>query len=174
MVPLKPFVFVHNNEIISPPLVTIRNYGEWFESYFDDYTVQMELYLWSKKKDGESVLEAHPGTRIGQFFKDRDFAKPEYYSWYISQDSTMMEKLRKYKLAEYKDAIPISVNDEQGRRMLRVYTLSQIELYIKMKVDKNFSLSGNYESSPRQIKIRENDLNKLIKPEMQKRKRTLF
>ena len=65
---IQTFVLVHDNEVISPALVTIREYGRWFEETFDEYTSQMELYMKSVKKGGESVLEWHPGTRIGKYF----------------------------------------------------------------------------------------------------------
>lgn len=170
---LNTFVLVNNNQVISPVLITIREYGTWFESVFDEYTSQMELYLHSVKKDGQSVLEWHPGTRIGNWFDKNKLTSEKLKCWFILQDSTMMEKLKKYKMAEFRDAIPISVNDEEGRRMLRVYTANQIELYIRQQIDKNFKI-GEYLQKPKQIKIRDSDFSKLIMPKIEHKKKKLF
>jgi hypothetical protein len=62
---LDTFQLVNEDRVISPILTTTRKYGDWFEGTFDEYTSQMELYMKSKKKSGESLLERHPGTRIG-------------------------------------------------------------------------------------------------------------
>ena len=85
----------------------------------------------------------------------------------------MMDKLRKMKLAEYRDAIPISVNDKEGRRMLRVYSVEQLELYIKTNIDKKFDISRLY-NQPKQIRIRESDFNKMIIPKVKQERRKLF
>ena len=168
---LQTFVLVYNNEIISPLLTTTREYGNWLQSNFDSSICQLELYLTSKKRSGETVLESHPGTRIGAWFDKNKFQSKDLYSWFIYQDSTMMEKLKKYNLAELRDAIPISVNDEQGRRMIRCYTVEQIQLYVKSNIDKSFTVSY---SKPKQIKIRESDFNKMIIPELKKERKRLF
>lgn len=170
---LNTFQLVNNNNIISPSLVTIRQYGNWFQQTFDEYTSQMELYMKSKKNTGESVLEWHPGTRIGKWFDSHNIDSPKYKSWYIMQDSPMMDRLVKLDLAEQKDAIPISVNDDEGRRMLRVYTVEQIELYIKSILDKNFTIS-RYISNAKQIKVKDSDFGKLIMPKVNTQKRRLF
>ena len=80
---LNTFQLVNNNNIISPSLVTIRQYGNWFQQTFDEYTSQMELYMKSKKNTGESVLEWHPGTRIGKWFDSHNIDSPKYKSWYV-------------------------------------------------------------------------------------------
>lgn len=170
---VQTFVFVQENKIISPILTTIREYGLWFEDTFDEYTSQMELYMKSVKKDGTSVLEWHPGTRIGLWFDSNNVNSEKLKCWYILQESTMMDKLRQYNLAEYRDAVPISVNDEQGRRMLRLYTVDQLQLYIRSKIDKAFNIS-NYVSKPKQVKIRTSDLDKMIMPQVETKRKKLF
>ena len=170
---LNTFQLVNNNNVISPSLVTIRQYGNWFQQTFDEYTSQMELYMKSKKSTGESVLEWHPGTRIGNWFDKHDMNSSKYKSWFILQDSPMMDRLVKLGMTEQKDAIPISVNDDEGRRMLRVYTVEQIELYIKSILDKNFNIL-KYLSNPKQIKVKDSDFGKLIMPKMNTQKRKLF
>lgn len=171
--PLNTFVIVYEEEVISPLLTTTREYGRWLEDTFDSSICQLELYLKSKKKTGESVLEPHPGTKIGEWFNKQNFQKRELQSWFVYQDSTMMDKIRKYKLAEYRDAIPISVNDKQGRRMLRCYSLQQIELYVKSNIDRNFKIDTLY-ASPKQIKIRESDFDKMIIPKTETVRKRLF
>ena len=82
-------------------------------------------------------------------------------------------RLVKLKLAEYKDAIPISVNDVDGRRMIRLYTINQIEMYIQMRIDKTFHID-KYISVPKQVKISDSDMEQLIKPEVNTARRRLF
>lgn len=170
---LSTFQLVNRDKVISPVLTTIREYGVWFEKTFDEYTVQKEIYLKSKKKSGESVLEWHPGTRIGQWFDNKQINSQEYQAWYILQDSPMMERLVKLKLAEQKDAIPISSTDDEGRRMIRVYTVAQINLYLKNLIDKSFDIS-TYVSTPKQIKVRDCDMSKLIVPKIDNTRKKLF
>jgi len=170
---LSTFQLVNQDRVISPILTTTRMYGVWFENVFDKYTALTELYLKAKKKDGEQVLEWHPGTRIGHWFDTNDVDSTDYKSWFIMQESPMMERLVKLKLAEQKDAIPISVNDIKNRRMIRVYTVSQIELYLKNVLDKNFRIA-DYVSTPKQIKVKDTDMNRLIMPRKVAQRRKLF
>ena len=76
-------------------------------------------------------------------------------------------------MAELRDAIPISVNDKEGRRMIRCYSMEQLELYIQSNIDKNFHIMNNF-AIPKQVKIRESDFNKLIKPTAVKERKRLF
>lgn len=168
---LQTFVIVSDNKVISPVLTTTREYGRFLEDTFDSSICRLELYMVSKKSDGETVLESHPGTKIGSWFDKNKFFQNSLQSWFIYQDSTMMDKIRKYKLAEYRDAIPISVNDEKGRRMLRCYTVDQIDLYIRSNIDKLFKLEYD---KPKQIKIRESDFNKMIIPQIKQERKRLF
>ena len=167
---IRTFVLVHDNKVMSPELITIREYGTWFEKTFDEYTAQMELYMKSVKAGGETVLEWHPGTRIGKWFDSNKVSSENLKCWFILQESTMMDKLKKAGMAEYRDAIPISVNDEEGRRMLRVYTAQQIEFYIRSQVYHNNSFRLDI-SVPVQIKIRDSDFDKLIMPKVEHKKR---
>ena len=170
---LDTFQLVHNDKVISPIMTTTRKYGDWFEDTFDNYTAQMELYMKSRKKSGESLLERHPGTRIGAWFDSTKINSNECKSWFILQDSSMFNRLVKLQLAEQQDAVPISVKDKQHRNMIRVYTVKQIELYIRTVLDKNFSLS-QYIGTPKQIKVRDVDMDKLIIPEIKNKQRRLF
>ena len=168
---LSTFQLVYQNKIISPVLTTTREYGNWFEDTFDKYTAQLELYLKSKKQGGESVLEWHPGTKIGHWFDTSNVSSGNLQSWFILKDSPAMDKIVKLNMAEQRDAIPISVNDEKGRRMLRVYTAEQIQLYIRSTLDKTFSISQHL-GTPKQIKV--NSLDKIIMPEVKIQKKRLF
>ena len=170
---LTTFQLVNNDRIISPALTTIREYGTWFEDTFDKYTAQMELYMKSKKKTGESVLEWHPGTRIGYWFDSTPIFDEKYKCWFIMQDSPMMARLVKLNLAEQKDAIPISVNDKAGRRMLRTYTVDQLQLYIRTTMDKSFNISEHL-GIAKQIKVRDCDMDKIIMPKVDLKRKTLF
>lgn len=170
---LNTFVLVNKDRVISPVLTTTREYGNWLEEVFDSSICNMELYMKSVKKSGERTLEKHPGTRIGKFFDDASVHDISYKSWFALQDSAVMERLVKLKLAEYKDAIPISVNDKEGRRMIRLYTVNQIEMYIQMKIDKAFRID-KYITVPKQVKISDSDLEQLIRPETDKTRKRLF
>lgn len=167
---LETFVIVSDNNVISPILTTTREYGRWFEEIFDSSICQLELYLRSKKNTGESVLEMHPGTKIGEWFGRQSFEKTNLQSWFIYQDSAMMDKIRKFKLAEYRDAVPVT---DDKVRMLRCYTLQQIELYIKSNVDRNFTINNLF-AEPKQIKIRKSDFDKIMMPKIRKARKRLF
>ena len=170
---LSTFQLVNNDNIISPILTTIREYGTWFEKEFDEYTAQQELYMKSKKNSGESVLEWHPGTRIGNWYDTHDLNEDKYKSWLILRTSPMMDRLVKLQLAEYKDAIPIAVNDVKHRQMLRVYTVDQIELYIRNTIDKKFSIAP-FIDVPKQIKVKNTDFDKLVMPRVDNKRKKLF
>ena len=170
---LPTFELINGKDSISPMLVTIRDYGVWFEDTFDKYTAQQELYMKAKKSDGESVLEWHPGTNIGKWYDKHEVNSEGLKSWFIYQDSPMMERLVKLKLAEQKDAIPIAVNDALNRRMLRVYTVEQVELYIKNTIDRTFSITSHI-ATPKQIKVRDCDFDKLIMPKVDTQRKRLF
>lgn len=170
---LDTFVLVHNGKTISPKLVTIREYGRWFEETFDKYTSTQELYLRAKNEDGEVVLESHPGTKIGNYFDKHSFNQPNLYSWYLSQDSAMMERLKKYKLAEKRDVIQFALQGKKYK-MLRVYTVNQIELYIRTVVDKNFSIDKYIEKSSKKVCVKDSDFINMIRPKMESKRKTLF
>ena len=170
---LSTFRLVNRDRVVSPILTTIRMYAKWLENIYDEYTVQEELYLHATKKDGTRVLEWHPGTKIGHWFDVKEPKGNEYRSWYILQDSPMMDRLVYLKQAEYKDSIPISVNDEEGRRMLRVYTVNQIELYIRSNMDKNFSIN-RYIGESKQVRVKDSDMDKLIIPQIKSSRGKLF
>lgn len=170
---ISTFVLVYKNNIISPILTTTREYGRWLEEYYDNSIANIELYLKSKKQDGTTVLESHPGTRIGNWFDKQRFNSTDYESWFILQDSTMMDRLVKYKLAEKRDAIPISVNDGKHRKMIRAYTIKQIELYIQSNIDSSFSIADKT-LKPKQVVIQDSDFDKLIMPEIKNRRKALF
>lgn len=168
--PLNTFVMVYNDEVISPILTTTREYGRWLEQLYGASVAQLELYLKSKTKDGSTVLESHPGTKIGMWFDKKTFEKTEYMCWYVDQDSSMMNRLRKSNVAELRDCVEV-----QKRRMLRLYTLNQIELYIKHNIDKSFSfLDMSVYLQPKQIKIRDTDFDKMLKPVAKSQKKKLF
>lgn len=169
---LRTFQLVNKDQIISPILTTTREYGRWFESVFDEYTTSQEIYLKAKKGD-TTVLESHPGTKIGSFFDKKQFSREDLKCWYILQDSTMMKRLVKYQLAELRDAIPISVNDAEHRNMIRVFTAAQIELYIRSNIDKKFNIAPYIDVS-KQVVVKDGDMDKLVRPIIRKHKASLF
>ena len=163
---LRTIQLVNNGEVISPLLTTTREYGSWFEETFDEYTSTNKMYMKSRTKNGKVVLENHPGTRIGDFFDHKQFHLSELHSWFILQDTKAMETIVKYGLAEKRDAIPISVNDEKHRNMLRLYTTQQIEYYIKTKLDKHFSIAKYIVSQARKVTVANSEMNEIIKPKI--------
>lgn len=159
---LRTFVFVCEGKILSPPLVTIREYATWMEKYFDKFTCQLELYL-PAKKSGGVVLEWHPGTKIGRFFDMQGFNAEGYVSWWLPTDTKGMEQLVKHGFA---------IKGDARSNLLRIYTIHQIELYLKSTIDSGFYL-GDKIIQPVQITLTNNDVQRLVKPRL-KNKRKLF
>lgn len=169
---LSTFIFVQGNRAISPPLVTVREYGRWLETVYDEYTCNYELYL-RATIDGTKVLEFHPGTRIGQYFDNTQFNSNKYDSWYIYQESTMMAKLNKMKLASYKDIAPILSGSRKGLKLLRLYSIDQIELYVRTKIDRSFNIN-NFVVQPKKIVLRKSDLKDIIMPDVKSPRKSLL
>lgn len=165
---LDTFVIVNDNKIISPNLVTVRCYGKWFEEEFDKYTVNLELYMKSVKKGGQSVLEWHPGTRIGEWFNKTKVNSSQLKCWYIPQHSKVMDKLVQHNYAETRDTCLIN-----KQPYLRVYTVDQILLYIKTNIAKGFHLDS-FIQSPLQIKVSDSELNNIKIPAMVQKQKTLL
>jgi len=165
---LSTFQLVNNDNVISPVLVTVREYGNWFQDTFDKYTTQVELYMRAKKKTGEIVLEWHPGTKIGAWFDSNKINDPKYKCWFIQQESPAMSKLVKLNLAEQTDIV-----SAKGQKLLRVYTLDQLVLYIRTNIDRNFDIN-QYLSVPKQVKLKDSDLGTIIMPSIEKKKKRLF
>lgn len=169
---LSTVIFTSGDRAISPPLITVREYARWLETVYDEYTCNYELYL-RATVEGTKVLEFHPGTRIGQYFDNTNFTNNKYDSWYISQESSMMQKLNKLKLAQYKDVAPIRSQEKKGLRLLRLYSADQVELYIRTKIDRDFCISM-YLLPPKKIVVRKCDMKDIIRPvEMKSRKSLL-
>lgn len=169
---LATFVFTSGDRAISPPLVTVREYARWLESVFDEYTCNYELYLRATVGDVK-VLEFHPGTRIGQYFDTTEFSSDKYDSWYVYQESTMMTKLVKMKLASYKDIAPILSGERKGLKLLRLYSTNQIDLYVKTKIDRSFNIN-NFLVTPKKIALRKNDFKTIIMPKVRQTKKSLL
>ena len=159
---LRTFVLVSEGKILSPTLVTIREYAGWMEKYFDKYTCQLELYI-PAKKSGGTVSEWHPGTKIGRFFDMQEFKKSELQSWYLPNDCKGFKQLIKHGF--------VTGNDSKSG-LLRMYTLSQLDLYIKKAIDDSFEISGKF-LPPIQITITKEEAERLVKPRIAA-KRKLF
>lgn len=164
---LTTFVFTNRDRAISPSLVTVREYARWLESVYDEYVCNYELYLRATFGDTK-VLEFHPGTRIGQYFDNTQFVASKYISWYVYQDSIMMRKLKSMKLASYKDTA-----SKNGLKLLRLYSVDQIELYVRTKIDRSFNINS-YLISPKKISLRTCDFDKIIIPEVKQDKKSLL
>ncbi len=165
-------MFACGDRVISPPLTTVREYGRWLETVYDEYTCNYELYLKATLGDTK-VLEFHPGTRIGQYFDNTQFNSNRYNSWYVYQESAMMVKLNKMNLASYKDIAPILSGSRKGLKLLRLYSVDQIELYVKTKIDKNFRID-KFVTSPKKITVRKSDLSCIVIPEVRRTQKSLL
>lgn len=165
MAELRTFVLVYEGKVISPLLVTVREYANWLESVFDSSICHQHLYLSARKSDGTFVFEWHPGTRLGTFFDNQPFYKPELQSWFIRSDGKAMSQLIQHKFAESRDS---SLYHKEQR--LRVYTVEQIEVYIKTAIDNTFSLTDKI-LSPKQITLSKSDMDTLVRPVQSKKKR---
>lgn len=169
---LTTFVFTSGDRAISPSLVTVREYARWLETAYDEYTCNYELYLKATAGDTK-VLEFHPGTRLGQYFDSTKFSSNKYDSWYIYQESVMMEKLIRMGLASYKDVAPILSGQRKGLKLLRLYSVDQINLYVQTKIDRTFNI-GTYLVQPKKIAVRKKDLSYIIMPEVKKSRKSLL
>lgn len=164
MAKLRTFVLVYEDKTLSPPLVSVREYAKWLEVTFNETICHMHLYLNSKKADGQIVSEWHPGTRLGSFYDNQSFHKPELQSYYLSSNDKGMQQLIKHTFAELKDC---SIYHKKS--MLRLYTVQQIELYVKTSIDKSFNIANDI-MDPKQIVLSKSDMDTLIKPVVSKRK----
>ena len=169
---LSTFIFVKEDRAISPPLTTVREYARWLETVFDEYTCNYELYIRATVGDTK-VLEFHPGTRIGQYFDNTEFNDNKYNSWYVYQESATMAKLNRFRFASYKDIAPILSGERKGLKLLRLYSVDQVELYIRTKIDKTFNIS-NYVVTPKKIVLRKKDLADIIIPQVVCPRRSLL
>lgn len=160
------FLLVKAGEAISPILTTTREYGAWFSSYFDSYTSGQELCCKAKTINGQQVLENHPGTKIGKFFDTKTFKNPDLNCWFLKSDSDLIKQLVFYGLADMADC---TTRDKE--RVLRVYTVKQIELYIQMTIDKGFHI-GSLLLPSRKVQV--NVAGSYIKPVQKIQKRSLF
>ena len=169
---MKTFQLVHDGKPFSPVLVPIAEYKKHIEDIFDGYTAQTELMLHSNKSKlvENAGMESHPGTKIGMFFKDKQFTKPELYSWYVKGGSPTYKKLLKAGLCTEKDSIPIS-KDKTKQNTVRFYTVDQIQLYIQQVLDKMYHVAGEY-LVPENIIV--TDMEDLVKPDYNKSRRRLF
>lgn len=163
MAKIRTFVLVYEDKVISPQLVTVREYANWMEQTFNETICHMHLYLNSKKVNNQIVSEWHPGTKLGSFFDNQDFHKPELHSWFINSSSKAIQQLVKHKLAELQDC--------RGDK-LRVYTVNQLELYIQSNIDDSFSI-GDKLVNPKQVVLSKEDMLTLKRPVV-KQKRKLF
>ena len=153
---LRTFVLVQGGKVVSPLLVTVRDYAAWMESYYDKYICQLHLYL--VKKNG--VAEWHPETQIGLFFSpSKVFTNPNLYSWYIHKDSEAMQKLIKHNFAFKVDC---------RKSKLRVYNVHQIEYYIQNNIDNDFSIASKI-MTPQQVVIKSMDGIDGIKPSLRRK-----
>lgn len=169
---LSTLIFVQGDRVLSPPLVTVREYGKWLESTYDEYTCNYELYLKSNVA-GEKVLEFHPGTRIGKYFDSTSFSTNKYDSWYVYQESQIMEKIVRLKFARYNDIASTLSGDKKGLKLLRLYSTDQIELYVRTKIDRNFQIGDKF-LEPKKIVVRKCDLKDIIMPEIKRSRKSLF
>lgn len=173
MAKLLTFQLVFEDGTESPVLTSTRGYGEWFEQLFPPEVSRNELYRAGWDRLGNSVWEWHPGSKIGQWFDKKEFASLELHSWYVYQDSLTMSRLQGYGIAEWRDAIPTSVSDKEGRCLLRCYSLEQLKLYIKTKFDPALNLD-TYCDLPILIPVAGKERTRIITPRVEPRCKKLF
>ena len=169
---IKSFQLVYKDNVISPVLVTTRCYGEWFSRHFDEYTAKEELWITSKTAEGDKGREWHPGTKIGRWFDKNCVNNPIFKCWYIPQNSKVMARLKKLQLAEFTDIIKYRSDTKEFSRMLRVYTVEQLVLYIKSNY--NYNMDLDLVEQPIHIKVTDKDLEQIVMPKINKAKKSLF
>lgn len=168
---LSTFQLVNNGKVISPILVTTREWGKWFELVYDEYTINEHLYV--KARRGEkSLLERHPGTRIGRFFDSDMFTQNDLGSVYILWESNIVDKLISIRMLRGNDNCSISINGEK-KNLVRLLTAGQIEVYIQSNIDRNFNISA-YIGTSKSVVVKDSDLEKIVKFQKMKSRVGLF
>ena len=171
---LSTFQLHFENGTTSPVLTSTREYGKWLETVFSPDICRTELYKAGWDRLGRPIWENHPGSKIGQWFDRQEFSNAALLSWFIHQDSRVMKRLcMDERIAEWRDAIPISVSDKKGRKLLRCYSIEQLQLYIRSNLDKTFSISGRYKT-PELIYVDDAEVDEIIVPQVKKRLQRLF
>lgn len=169
---LTTIMFTQGGKAISPVLTTAREYGRWLETLYESCVCDKELYV--RQHVGEDiVLARHPGTLIGGYFDRNEFSNCKFMSWYVDQDSTMMTKLKNMKLAKDWDVPPVMGGQKKGRRLLRLYSIDQIRLYIQTNIDRKFDINGKF-AEPRKITLRKCDMSKIEMPAFRSSKKSLL
>lgn len=153
-------------------LVTTREYGRFMMGYFDESICSYLLFK-QESKDGEPLRVYHPGSKLGTYFDTNKFSRQELMSVFVKPASRVFSKLIEYNLANYKDFNTIKVSNYEPQKLLRLYTVDQIELYIKQNIDYNFNVSSVV-LNPKQIKIKPSDLMQIIMPSVSNKSNKLF
>lgn len=169
---LQTFQLVLGNKPVSGWLITTREYGRFMQNFYDERVCSYELYK-QESKDGEPLRVWHPGSRIGQFFDTQCITQQKYMSVFFKQGCPVLNKLYDMNIANPKDFNFISVNGECKEQLLRTYTPDAIELYIKSKVDKDFTIAPVL-MNPIQIRVSRNAMNKIIFPKCDKSRKSLL
>lgn len=168
---LNTFQLVNKGKVISPILVTTREWGEWFESVYDEYTINEHLYIRARRGE-QSLLERHPGTRIGRFFDSSMFTQNNLGSVYILWESNIVDKLISLRMLRGNDNCSISINEEK-KNLVRLLTARQIEVYIQSNIDRNFNISA-YIGTSKSVVVKDSDLEKIVKFQKMKSRVGLF
>ena len=119
------------------------------------------------------MLERHPGTRIGRFFDSGRFTQPDLSSVYILWESGITERLLSLRMLGRNDSSSISIDRDKKKRVVRLLTARQIEVYIQSIIDRNFSIS-RYVRPRKIVVVKDSDLEKIVKFQTVKSRVGLF
>ena len=160
---LTTFVLTKNNTPITSPLVTARKFGDWINSKYGSDVSENLIRI---KSNG--LQEAHPGTKIGKYFDNNYFDDPSLNSIYIPKSNKIFSKLLKHRLIEASDCSQTGNHANE----LRVFTLDQINQFMKAKVSSDFP--DIRDAFAINIRATEDDLKTISLPKTKTRKNKLF
>ena len=133
---LRTFSVTNKNGIVTEKLVTSSEFGRWLTN-----VVTSDVYFPLLFLDGKDGPSYHPGTKLGNFFsnKKNGFSSKKYYSIYIPVGTETFLNLKTLPIFSNKD---ISTNCKVGgkKRVVRTFTLEQIQLFLNSMVDKQFNI----------------------------------
>ena len=129
---MNTFVLMENDVTVSPIFTTAREYGRWMKVTYDEFTCNYHLY---DKLEGDTTAEYHPSSKLNKYLDSLTDVDSSLQSWYISQSSNIVTSIIRQHIAAIEDCDIVN-----HKRMLRIYPVDQITLYIKGNIDSNFNM----------------------------------
>ena len=155
---LRTFSVRNKNGNVTDKLVTSSEFGRWMMSYFSP-NVYQEL-LFTNDKEGPTY---HPGNKIGTWFNKQGngFISKKHYSIYIPTDTETYTRLKEKGIVHAKD-ISTNCKAAGNKKVVRCFTLEQIQLFLDSFVDFNIVHVKEHLSKNTNISITYDDYKNYI------------